>query len=218
MCGRYTLSTHDGHLVAQRFDVEEPVSIEPHVLRRFNVCPSEEVLAIDHERGARRLKWGLELPGGRKPPPINARAETAATRPLFAGLLESSAGRCLVPADGWYEWLRAERPGNRPAPFRHTVDDGELFAFAGLYSRGSVAILTTTPNAVCARLHDRMPCVLAGPHEEAAWLDPALDGRAAAELLRPLPVERVTVVPASREVNRAGREGPELLAAEPTLF
>ena len=218
MCGRYTLSTADGGRLADRFDTSDFPSPASGMLQRFNVCPGEQVLAVDADRQVKPLTWGLRMRGAKAPAPINARAETAATRPLFASLIAGAGGRCLVPADGWYEWLRAERRGPRPAPFHHRVDGGELFAFAGLHARDSVAILTTTPNAVCARLHDRMPVVLAGADAEAAWLDPATSAEDAAALLVPLAAGRVSVAPASARVNRAGVEGAELLEAEPTLF
>ena len=218
MCGRYTLSTADGGRLADRFDAGDFPAPATAMLQRFNVCPGEQVLAVDADRRMRPLVWGLRTRGAKAPAPINARAETAATRPMFASLIGEASGRCLVPADGWYEWLRAERKGPRPAPFRHTVDGGELFAFAGLHARDSVAILTTTPNVVCARLHDRMPVVLASSEAEAAWLDPRTSAEDAAELLVPLDAERVSVEPASARVNRAGVEGAELLVAEPTLF
>ena len=218
MCGRYTLSISDGGRLADRFDTRDFPSPGSGMLQRFNVCPGEQVLAVDAERRLRPLLWGLRTRGGKAPAPINARAETAAARPLFAPLIAEAGGRCLIPADGWYEWLRAERRGPRPAPFHHTVDGGAVFAFAGLHARDSVAILTTTPNAVCARLHDRMPVVLAGPEAEAAWLDPDTTAEEAAELLVPLDSERVAVAPASARVNRAGVEGADLLVAEPTLF
>jgi putative SOS response-associated peptidase YedK len=218
MCGRYTLSAGDGRRIAERFELPSPQTLAPAVLRRFNVCPSERVLAVDTQRRPLALQWGIGVPGGGSRAAINARAESAGSRPLFAPLIAGAQGRCLVPADGWYEWMRAESRRMRPAPFHHTVDGGELFAFAGLKTRDSVVVLTTRPNAVCARVHDRMPCVLAGPEEEAAWLDPALEPSAITELLRPIAAERVSVAAASPGVNRAGREGPELLEADPTLF
>ena len=218
MCGRYTLTTADGGRLADRFDTRDFPAPAAGMLQRFNVCPGEQVLAVDAGRRIRPLVWGLRAGSPKAPAPINARAETAATRPMFASLIGEASGRCLVPADGWYEWLRSERRGTRPAPFRHTVDGGRLFAFAGLHARDSVAILTTTPNAVCSRLHDRMPVVLGSPEAEAAWLDPGTTAEDAAALLAPLDAERVDVAPASARVNRAGVEGAELLMAEPTLF
>lgn len=216
MCGRYTLTTTDGPLVAERFGAHHEVTTE--LLHRFNVCPTEPVLAVDNSHAARSARWGLTLPRARAFSPINVRAETAATRPLFSKLIANASGRCLVPADGWYEWLRAEQPKVKPAPMRYTVDGGELFAFAGLLKDDSLAILTTEPNELCARVHDRMPCVLAGPAEEAAWLDPDIDSAAALELLGPLDAARIAVAPASPRVNRAGTEGADLLAPDPALF
>jgi putative SOS response-associated peptidase YedK len=104
-------------------------------------------------------------------------------------------------------------------PFRYTVDGGAPFAFAGLWCwakiegewLASATILTTTANAVCAPVHDRMPCVLPGPDAEAAWLSPDVDVAAALDLLAPLPDARCTAAPANPAVNKAGVEGPELL-------
>jgi putative SOS response-associated peptidase YedK len=125
-----------------------------------------------------------------------------------------------VLADGWYEWLKAEKKGGERLPFRYTVDGGGPFAFAGLWARKrigadlvhSVCILTTSANAVCAPVHDRMPVVLAGPDEEAAWLAGESDG-----LLDPLAAERTAVAPANPAVNTAGVEGEELLTPPPPV-
>jgi putative SOS response-associated peptidase YedK len=224
MCGRYTITTNHPRDIAERFGALGGAPLESSVLGRFNVCPTEPVpivAAADERRGARTARWGLVPPWARSlgagPEPINARAETVAERRPFAALLDRPGRRCLVPADGWYEWLRSERRGSARVPFRYTVDDGAPFAFAGLWDVrrvggeevASVTILTTTANAVCAPVHDRMPCVLAGPEEEAAWL--AGDAAAAAEVLHPLDARRVAVRPANPAVNRAGVEGPELL-------
>jgi putative SOS response-associated peptidase YedK len=124
-----------------------------------------------------------------------------------------------VLADGWYEWLREERPRGSRLPFRYTVDGGGLFAFAGVWDvrrvgGGEVAsacVVTTAANDVCAPVHDRMPCVLASPEAEEAWLFSDLDAEAALELLVPLDGARTAAAPANPAVNRAGVEGPELL-------
>ena len=200
MCGRYRMAGDDDRDIAGRFGL--PNGPPRELLGRVNVAPSEPVLAVGADRtrveGAR---WGLEPPGGGGRPIINARRETFATKPLFA-----RAARVLVPADGWYEWLHAEDGRRaRPQPFLHTVDDDELFAFAGIERRGTVAILTTAANEACARLHDRMPVVLGSPAEEAAWLatgelDP--DG---------LPSARVKIAAADAgAVNRPGPPPPQL--------
>jgi putative SOS response-associated peptidase YedK len=222
MCGRFTDTKVDPGLIADRFGVPES-TVPAETLGRFNICPTEPVLAVCGEREARALRWGLIPPWARKLgggyEPINARAETLLEKRVFAPLIASAEKRCLVVADGWYEWLKPERPRGDRIPFRYTVDGGELFAFAGLWDErrvggervASVTLLTTTANRVCAPVHDRMPCVLASSDAEAAWLAPEVDADAALELLLPLEDRRTTVAPANPAVNRAGVEGPELL-------
>jgi putative SOS response-associated peptidase YedK len=222
MCGRYTITTTGGPLMVERFELgAEP---EPATLGRFNVCPTEPIAVATApedggERAVRTVRWGLVPPWardlGKGFEPINCRSETVATRQPFAELFARPERRCLVLADGWYEWLRPERPRGERVPFRYTLDGGAPFAFAGLWGRRriggelvvSATILTTRANGVCAPVHDRMPCVLAGPDEEAAWLAGADDP----ELLEPCADARVTAAPANPAVNRAGVEGPELL-------
>jgi putative SOS response-associated peptidase YedK len=224
MCGRFTLTKIDGHGIAQRFDV--PQDPEEATLGRFNVCPTEQIAVVSAKEGERKMRavrWGLvpswakEL--GKGHAPINARSETVASKKPFADLFARPDRRCLVLADGWYEWLRSENPKQPRVPFRYTVDGGELFAFAGLYGwtkigedfLASATILTTRANEVCAPVHDRMPVVLAGPDEEAAWLAGADDP----ELFAPLTAARTTARPANPAVNRAGVEGPELIEPPP---
>jgi putative SOS response-associated peptidase YedK len=224
MCGRYTLTTPGGRALAERFAISEPEGLEPETLERFNVCPTEPIAIAtadgEGKRSARTVRWGLVPPWARELKgfqPINAKAETVAVKPPFAELYERPERRCLVLADGWYEWLKSERKAGERLPFRYTVDGGEPFAFAGLWRRTRVGgelvhsalILTCPANAVAAPVHDRMPCVLAGPDEEAAWLEGDPEG-----LLVPLDPERTSVAPANPAVNKAGVEGPELLIAE----
>ena len=221
MCGRYTLTTPGGRALAERFALADPDAVAPATLERFNVCPTEPVavaVAEAEQRVARTMRWGLvprfarELGKGFQP--INARSETAATKSPFAELFERADRRCLVLADGWYEWLKAEKKGGERIPFRYTIDGGGPFAFAGLWGRRrvngelvpSACILTCAANRVAAPVHDRMPCVLAGPDEEAAWLAGEADG-----LLVPLADERTAVAAANPAVNKAGVEGAELL-------
>jgi putative SOS response-associated peptidase YedK len=227
VCGRYTLTTNIGATIADRFGVQAE-RLEPATLGRFNVCPTEPIAIVAGEDGSRRVhtvRWGLVPPWsralGKGYEPINARAETVSTKRPFAPLMERADRRCLVLADGWYEWLRSERRGEPRVPFRYTVDGGGPFAFAGLWDErrvggepvASATILTTNANTVCAPVHDRMPCVLGGPEEEAAWLSSELDAAALAELLVPLDGERCAAAPANPAVNRAGVEGAELLTA-----
>lgn len=228
MCGRYTLTDVNGRRIAQRWDFDER-GIDPDTLGRFNVCPTESVLAVTASGGgareARALRWGLvprsAVAVGKGAQPINVRSETALGNRWFGSLLARGARRCLIPADGWYEWLKPEQPKGPRVPFRYEVDGGAPFAFAGLWSEvtvggrdvASATLFTTAANAVCAPVHDRMPVVLADPDAEAAWLSGDVDGAAAAELLLPLAAERTTAAPANPKVNRAGVEGAELLVA-----
>jgi putative SOS response-associated peptidase YedK len=226
MCGRFTDTKVDPGLIGDRFGVRES-AVPAETLGRYNVCPTEPVLAVCGEREARALRWGLVPPWARKLgggyEPINARAESLLEKRVFAPLIATGERRCLVVADGWYEWLKPEKPRGDRIPFRYTVDGGELFAFAGLWDErrvggervASVTILTTTANAVAAPVHDRMPCILASPDAEAAWLAPEVDADAALELLLPLADSRTTVAPANPAVNKAGVEGPELIVAPP---
>jgi putative SOS response-associated peptidase YedK len=153
---------------------------------------------------------------------IDARVETVAERPAFRLAFERF--RCLIIADGFYEWDPAKQA------FHITRSDRKPFAFAGLWSiwRGgdddevvrSCAIITTAANAAVAALHDRMPVILSRD-AEAAWLDASIPSRRLVDLLAPLPVEQTAIRPVGPAVNDARYDGPECLAAPlpaPTLF
>ena len=224
MCGRYTLTEVDPHKIASRFGDFDEHGIDPGTLGRFNVCPTETIVTVDAE-GPRAVRWGL-VPSyakqvGKGPALINARVESVASKAPFAKLLARPERRCLVLADGWYEWLRPEQPKGERIPFRYTIDGGAPFAFAGLWCWANIGeewiasatILTTAANGVCRPVHDRMPCVLVDPEAEAAWLAADVDVPAALDLLTPLSDARCAATPANPAVNRAGVEGPELLVA-----
>jgi len=217
VCGRYTLSTVDGPDLAQRFGLLSPPDEE--TLGRFNVCPTETVATVLQPNQAASVAWGLRPFRGQKFTPINVRSETVSQR--YKWLM--TGGRCLVLADGWYEWMKQEKKGAPRLPFRYTVDGGVPFAFAALYDGTGAAILTTEANEICAPIHDRMPVVLEGPEAEAAWLSGEVDVEGALEFLTPLENARVSVAPANPAVNKAGVEGAELLTpplttASDTLF
>jgi putative SOS response-associated peptidase YedK len=205
VCGRYTLSTVDGPDLAQRFGLVSPPDEE--TLGRFNVCPTETIATVLQPNRAASVAWGLRPFRNQKFTPINVRSETVQQR--FKWLM--TGGRCLVLADGWYEWMKQERKGAQRLPFRYTVDGGAPFAFAGLYDGTGAAILTTEANEVCAPVHDRMPVVLPDAEAEAAWLSDDVGVQEALEFLVPLESARVSVAPANPAVNKAGVEGPELL-------
>jgi putative SOS response-associated peptidase YedK len=228
VCGRYTNTAGIDEL-SDSFEV--PISSTAGT-RRFNIAPTEEVLAIvtGGERPlARMLRWGLvpwwasDLKGSAKM--INARAETVATRSPFKELVGRSTRRALQLADGYFEWLKPERRGEPRQPFFFRVDGGAPFAFAALWTPAkiggvwvhSVTLLTcdAAPNALAASIHDRMPVILADRAAQRAWLDPALGAEDVLELCRALPASRLTSTPANLAVNKPGvPEGPELLVAE----
>lgn len=172
MCGRYTLtSPHDA--VAEHFETE----VAPKLPARYNLAPTQESVIItaspDRGRAAEPASWGFELSrGGKRRLVINARSESVANRPAFRESYHSR--RCLVPANGFYEWAKI---GRTRQPFYFTSRKLPLFAFAGLWELDEAAerltyvILTTAANEEVARVHDRMP-VLLGPDRHDVWLDP----------------------------------------------
>jgi putative SOS response-associated peptidase YedK len=229
VCGRYTNTLSRGDL-EEHFRTSIATDLGS---RRYNIAPTEEILAIvrdkQGDRQARAVRWGLvpwwskDTKGAARM--INARAETVATKPAFRELVGSPAGRALIPADGWFEWLRAEDPKQPRQPFRFVVDGGGPFAFAGLWTRAKIggervetaAIITCSArsNRVAAAIHDRMPVVLPDADAEQAWLSDGLDASSAVTLCRALPAERLQAVPANPRVNKSGLddEGPDLLVA-----
>jgi putative SOS response-associated peptidase YedK len=144
---------------------------------------------------------------------INARSETAGTKPAFRDALKSR--RCLIPADGFYEWMRT---GKAKQPYCFEVTDGELFGLAGLWDRWrglsgntveTCSILTTTPNAVTSAVHDRMPVIL-DPDGYDLWLDPGMkDVAAASELLKPYDARLMRCYPVSTRINRVANDDAE---------
>ncbi|MDE2836112.1 MAG: SOS response-associated peptidase [Chloroflexota bacterium] len=218
MCGRYSLIADIGQL-ALRFEFDAYGLAQPP---RYNIAPTQPVLTV-RSGGPRRasyMRWGLIPSGARTAPSgapiINTRAETVAERPNFrASLLRR---RCLIPADGFYEWRRT---GAARQPVRVTLASGEPFALAGLWDawrdpRGEVVesctIITTDANDLLQPVHDRMPVIL--PEEfESLWLDEQMqDAAALASMLGPYPSERMETCEISTLVNSAHNDGPELIA------
>jgi putative SOS response-associated peptidase YedK len=225
MCGRYSLFTPPAELAA-RFNIEVP----PDVPARYNAAPGQSlpVITAEHPDRLTHQKWGL-VPswsdtdsGGL----INARAETAATKPAFREAYESR--RCLVPADGFYEWVQTE---TGKQPYRVALQGDEPFAMAGLWERWTptqkqtgladfasggpdrsvesietFTVLTTDPNELVGDLHHRMAVVLA-PEDEERWLtesDPQ-------DLLEPYPADRMHAYPVSSMVNDPSNDSQALI-------
>jgi putative SOS response-associated peptidase YedK len=220
VCGRYTLATPNPAEVRGRFPIAEAVEIR----RRYNVAPGDEVLAVtaDREGNPRGelLRWGL-VPSWAKQPEtglkmINARVETVAERPAFRRAFERY--RCLIIADGFYEWRRV--PSGPKQAFHITRADRRLFAFAGLWSiwygeddrkLRTCTILTTAASSTIAPLHDRMPVILA-PDAESAWLEPSQRPSHLRELLGGLSPADTALRPVGPAVNDARYDGPDCLA------
>ena len=221
MCGRYTLTKTDPDWIRARFRLDESSRIEEEP--RFNIAPTDPVLAIRrHAEGAReagRLCWGL-VPGRwaerrGAAPLINARAETIASQPAFAESFRQR--RCLIPADGFYEW-RAQ--GDRKQPVWISRADAEPFAFAGVWAElpragtdddalHSCAIVTCEPNGLVRPFHDRMPVILA-PEDEERWLAGQNEDELLG-LLRPLPDALLRARDVSTAVSDVRNDGPHLL-------
>ncbi|MCC6438161.1 MAG: SOS response-associated peptidase [Acidimicrobiales bacterium] len=221
MCGRFVSSSKPGEL-ADYFAAEPAPDVE--LAANYNVAPTSEVYVVYDDGRVRRLdafRWGLVPPwakdlsvGARM---INARAETVATTNAFRKAFAHR--RCIVPADGFYEWTKV--PGHkRKQPWYIHRPDGEPYAFAGLWERWrpgpaepwmlSCTIITGAANEKMAELHDRMPIVLP-PDRWSQWLDPATDTELVGALLVPTPSQLVTFHPVSTEVNKATNQGPQLV-------
>lgn len=215
MCGRFTLTSTPERL-ALRFGLREVPDLSP----RFNIAPAQDVATIRAEpEGARVLeprRWGLIPPWAKDPKVgirmINARAETAAERPAYRKAFRLR--RCLVPADGFYEWAGTSQARQ---PYHIGVNDGSPFAMAGLWERWSspgglviesCTLLTTRANERIAPLHDRMPVIL-DPQDYARWLDPeSRDVDGLLDLLRPFASDRMTLHPVSSRVNNPRYDDP----------
>ena len=213
MCGRFQLKPEQDWMAV--FGVPEPPDLTP----RYNIAPTQGVVAIRRDpEGVRRaevLRWGL-VPSFAEDPAvgnrmINARAETVARLPAFRDPFRTR--RCLVPADGFYEWRRAGRVRD---PFLLKMKDGEPFAFASIWDdwrRGpdrieSCAILTTAANDLVAPIHNRMPVILDRSLYDL-WLDADADPGELQRVLLPFPASRMVAIPVSPRVNSPAVDDPE---------
>lgn len=220
MCGRFALIV-DAAVLADVFNVDPPRELKP----RFNIAPTQTIPIVRAQAGKgdqrewAMVRWGLvpswakdEKIGARM---INARGETVAEKPSFRSAVKSR--RCLIPADGFYEWVRS-REAKQPY-FIHFAD-ARPFAFAGLWERwqgpgrdplDTCTIITTTPNELVAELHDRMPAILPPAHF-GEWLQPEpLPAERLQGLLRPHSAEGMEAYPVSTHVNSPRNDDQECI-------
>ncbi len=221
MCGRFVYYAQP-RLLREAFEISgDPPSFEPD----YNVAPGSctPVVVWQGSNQAALLKWGLvpfwaaDLRVGYKM--INARAEGIEAKPAFRKPIRTQ--RCLVPANGFYEWRRATPDGRKEKlpTFIH-LKDRETFAFAGIFDiwrdaegreTRSYAIITTGPNELMAPIHNRMPVIL--PREdEDAWLDADTELDRVLAMLRPYPAAGMEAYPVSNRVNGSSNHGPDLIA------
>lgn len=242
MCGRYASSRKPESLV-EEFEVVAPVDQE--LRPDFNVAPTKLVYSVVNRSAGRSLsvmKWGL-IPSWAKDPSIgsrmiNARVETVAEKPAYKRAFASR--RCILPADGYYEWYVEEQSGAKPRkqPFFIRRVDGSSLAMAGIYevwrdpSKSeddpsalliTTSVITTSATDDVGRIHDRMPQTIA-PENWAQWLDPEMkDPSLALSLLTPATAGGLEAYPVSTDVNAVRNNGPHLIeplpfAEEPTLL
>lgn len=218
MCGRYSFAVED-ELIKERFGV----SVRSAIYKaRYNCAPSQELAIISNQNPDELMffRWGL-IPFWAKDPAIgnkliNSKAETIAEKPSFKNAFRKR--RCLVPADGFYEWKKA---GSK-TPYRIVLKNGDPFAMAGIWEKwvgaggeiiNSFSIITTVPNKLMAPIHNRMPVILLPEHEKM-WLDDTNETDLQ-KLLKPYPAELMTAFPVSTLVNSPKNDTKEVLIPNP---
>lgn len=237
MCGRFTLSTPPAVMAERYRFADSPPGSTAAQPPRYNIAPTQPVAIIrpapmlggvdaDGPRELAMVSWGL-VPSWSKEPRggiINARAETLTEKPSFRDAFRSR--RCLIPADGYFEW---RKEGRQKQPYLFRRADRQPFVFAGLWELfvgpdgqplETCAIITTEANELSAPIHDRVPAILTDD-EADAWLDPATKTGRLTALLRPWDAAEFVCHPVGRDVNRIGAEGAGLveeIAKERTLW
>lgn len=221
MCGRYSQS-QSAQIIAQAFQVDNVPTLKP----RYNIAPTQSVPTVlqtsaSTNRQFKMLHWGL-IPSWAKDQKmgarlINARAETVAEKPAFRSAFKHR--RCLVLADGFYEWQQQEDKKQKQ-PFYIRLSDRYPFAFAGLWEHWedatgeeieSCTLLTTEPNELMCPIHNRMPVIL-DPKDYDLWLDSEVKKSELLEpLLRPYPSEEMTAYPVSKAVNKPSNDSTECI-------
>ena len=217
MCGRYTLAK-PSKTIKDHFD---PISIEISHKERYNIAPTQEAPVVLNSEGSRKLvgmRWGLIPPWVKEKksatPLINARSETVQQKPAFKNSFRNH--RCLVPADGFIEWIRGEKA---KTPCYIYMKPETLFAFAGIWSLWNgeqpalktFSILTTEANSLLKPIHHRMPVILKSAQYNT-WLDPETGDDTLLSMLLPYSTEGITTQTISREINSPKNDHPGCLA------
>ena len=219
MCGRFTL-TLDQEALSAAYGVERLlIDHSP----RYNIAPTQDVTVLLGGEGGRRIeefRWGL-IPSWAKDSSIgnrmiNARSETVAEKPSFRAAWKHRR-RCLVLADGFFEWKKPDQGHGPKQPYWIQMEDRRPFGFAGLWERWkgngeeirSCTILTGPPNELLRPIHDRMPVILGHPEEWDTWVDPEVPPEEMEGMMRPFSADEMRASPVSSYVNRPGNEGPE---------
>lgn len=249
MCGRFTIAQPFG--IIERFKLDHSNMAIPSqpavpsnitnlsnlsnmdfssnlIVPRYNIAPTQDIPDVITSGGNQLVmfRWGLiphwarEISIGSKM--INARGETLREKPSFRSSLQRR--RCLIPADGFYEW---KREGSTKQPYRITLKNSELFGFAGLWDSwtapsgeviNSCTIITTSPNELLEPIHNRMPVILS-PAAEEMWLDPSIsDSLLLENLLKPYPAELMQAYQVSSAVNSPRNDNPECITPAASLF
>jgi putative SOS response-associated peptidase YedK len=224
MCGR-VIQTSNPEAIRQLFDAISPA---PNAPPRYNGAPSQELMVLRRnpetgERTLQLLRWGLipswmkDAKGGRKP--INARAETIASSPMFKAAYAKR--RCLLPIDGFFEW-KAIKGSKTKQPYALAMKDRSPFAVAGIWENWTrpdtgealrtFAVITCEANELVDQIHDRMPVIIA-PTDYDRWLGQEVDPR---DLMKPFPTELMTMWPVSTRVNSPRNDDAALL--DPIVF
>lgn len=208
MCGRFTLRTNL-YLLASEFGYDQSVTSDWRP--RYNIAPTQQIFVL-REGLLSQMKWGLIPPWAREAKVgntmINARGETIAEKRSFKKPFEKQ--RCLIPADGFYEW---QKLGKEKQPLLFELHDKGLFAFAGLWEANkefgeSCTIITTSANGTLAPYHDRMP-VIVDRADWQIWLANSSSKAQLESLVRPAPNDLLTTTPVSKTVNSPRHDGPE---------
>lgn len=219
MCGRFTLTVTWEELL-KRFLID-PDAIDPFHAPRYNIAPTQMVAAVIHDGVRRRigqLRWGLvpswarDTTGSAKM--INARSETLEEKPAYKTPFLRK--RCLIPADGFYEWQRTE---GTKKPHRIGMKDGSIFSMAGLYDiwtapdgskLSTCTVITTQPNPLMQNIHDRMPVILR-PEDESIWISRSTSRDELKRLLEPYPATEMRATLVGTTVNSVKNETPECI-------